>query len=88
MHFPSKQKIHFVKKPKYLKIDIYGEAALSCFISLVLCDNLGGWDGGVGGRPKREGIRVYIQLIPTLVQQKLTQHCEAIILQIKIKKKI
>ena len=37
--------------------------------------------GGVGGRSKREGIYVYIELIHFIVQQKLTQHCEAIILQ-------
>ena len=36
---------------------------------------------GMEGRPKREGIYVYIKLIHFVVQQKLTQHCEAIILQ-------
>ena len=40
---------------------------------------------GVGGRFKREGIYVYLQLIHFLVQQKLIQHCKAIILQLKIK---
>ena len=51
----------------------------------MLCDNLDGWDGGggMGGRSKREGIYVYIQLIHFGVQQKLTQHCKAIILQLK-----
>ena len=29
-------------------------------LSLVLCDDLEGWDGGVGGRLKWEGIYVYI----------------------------
>ena len=38
---------------------------------------------GMGGRFKREGIYVYIQLIHFIVQQKLTQHCKAIILPLK-----
>ena len=38
---------------------------------------------GVERRLKREGICVYTQLIHTLVQQKLTQHCKAMILQFK-----
>ena len=33
----------------------------------------------MGGRLKREGIHVYVQLIHTVVHQKLTQHCKAII---------
>ena len=40
-----------------------------------------GMGPGVGGRSKREGIYVYIQLIHLIVQRKLTQHCEAILLQ-------
>ena len=28
--------------------------------SSVLCDDLVGWDGGLGGRSKREGIYVYM----------------------------
>ena len=53
-------------------------------LSSVLCDDLDGWDGGwVGGRSKREGIQVYIQLIHFIVQQKLTQHYKAIICQLK-----
>ena len=52
----------------------------------MLCDDLDGWDGGgLGGRSKREGIYVYIQLIHFVVQQKLTQHCKANILQYKKK---
>ena len=47
----------------------------------MLCDDLDGWDGGVGGRSKREGIYVYISLIHFTVEQKLTQHDKAIILQ-------
>ena len=41
---------------------------------------MGGW---VGGRFKREGIYVYVQLIHFVVQQELTQYCKAIILQLK-----
>ena len=40
------------------------------------------------GRLKREGIYLYLQLIHIAVQQKLTQHCKAIILQLKINLKI
>ena len=41
----------------------------------------------IGGRLKREGIHVYIQLIYLIVQQKLTQPCKGIILQfLKIQK--
>ena len=38
-----------------------------------------------GGRLKREGIYVYLQLIHVAVQQKLTQHWKAIILQLRKK---
>ena len=48
----------------------------------VLCDN------GVGWRLEREGTYVYLQLIPAVVWQKLTQPCKAIILQLKVKKKL
>ena len=40
------------------------------------------WEG-VGGRCKREGIYVYMQLIHFAVQQKLIQGCKAILLQLK-----
>ena len=40
---------------------------------------------GEDGRPKREGIYVYICLIHFIVWQKLIQHCKAIILQLKKK---
>ena len=43
---------------------------------------------GVGGRSKREGIYVYIQVIHFIAQQKLTQHCKAIILRLKKKEEI
>ena len=46
-------------------------------LSLVLCDDLEVWDGGVGGRLKREGLRVLVELIHVVVQQKLTQHSKA-----------
>ena len=50
-------------------------------LSSVLHDDREEWDGsGVGGRLKRERIYVYLQLIHD-VQQKLTQHCKAIIPQ-------
>ena len=48
------------------------------------CDDLEGWDRE-GGREAQEGgdmgIYVYILPIHFVVQQKLTQHCKAIILQ-------
>ena len=40
--------------------------------------------GGVARRFKREGIHVYLCLIHVAVRQKPTQHCKAIILQLKI----
>ena len=54
----------------------------------MLCDNLeGGMEWEVGGSFKREGTYVYLWLIHTVVRQKPTQHCKAIILQLKINKK-
>ena len=48
------------------------------------CDGIEGWDRE-GGREAQEGgdmgIYIYIQLIHFVVQQKLTEHCKAIILQ-------
>ena len=53
---------------------------------MVFFDDLEWWMvGGVGGRLQREGIYVYIELIHFVVQQKLTQHCKAITLQLKKK---
>ena len=50
----------------------------------MLCDDLEGWDRE-DGREAQEGgdmgTRVLIWLIHFVVQQKLTQYCEAIILQ-------
>ena len=52
----------------------------------MLCNDLEGWDGRVGERLKREGIFVFIWLIYIVVQQKLTQHWKAVILQFKKKR--
>ena len=39
----------------------------------MLCDDLEGWDGdgGVGGRLRREGVYVYIELVHFVAPQKL-----------------
>ena len=50
----------------------------------MLCDDLGGWDGGVEGRLPREGTDVFLGLIHVVVQQELMQHCKAITLQSNI----
>ena len=51
---------------------------------LSACVNLEEWDKA-GGREMQEGgvmgIYVYIKLIHFVIQQKLTQHCKAFILQ-------
>ena len=56
---------------------------------MVLCDNLDGRGGG-GGKAQ-EGVYVYVYiyiwLICIVVQQKPTQYCKAIILQLKRKGK-
>ena len=45
------------------KKDSWWEAAVQHReLSSVLCDDVEGWDEGVGGRFKREGMDVYIQL--------------------------
>ena len=49
----------------------------------MLCDSLEGWEEE--GRFKREGTYVYLWLIHVDVGQKPTQHCKAIILQLKVK---
>ena len=56
-------------------------------LSLVLCDDLEGWDWGgrIGGRFKRQRIYVYTKLIHVVVQKELTQHCRAVIFQLKKK---
>ena len=64
------------------KIDGYWEADVQHReLSSVFCDDPERWDGVVGGRSKREGIYVYIQLIHTVVQQILTKHCKAAVVQ-------
>ena len=52
----------------------------------MLCDNLEGWDRVEGGMEVQEGRDMYnLWLIHVDVWQKPTQHCKAIILQLKIK---
>ena len=41
------------------------------------------WEGGVGGRLEREKAVCYAWLIRIVVQQKLMQHCKAIIFQLQ-----
>ena len=48
--------------------------------SLVLSDDPEGWDGGIGGRFRREAIPGPLGLVH-LVWQKPTQHCKTFILQ-------
>ena len=50
----------------------------------MLCDDLDGWEVGIGGSFKREGIYVYIQLIYSAGKQKITQHCKATIKKKKV----
>jgi len=53
----------------------------------VLCDNLEGWDRGWGGREVQEGGAICILRADSCYcMEKSTQHCKAIILQLKIKK--
>ena len=46
---------------------VFPEVVYHRELSLLLCDDLEGWDGGMGGRLKREGIYVYIWLIHVVV---------------------
>ena len=41
-------------------------------LSPVLCDKENGWDEGLGGRLKKQGIYIYKELTHVDVQQKLT----------------
>ena len=55
-------------------------------LSSVLCGDLGGWEGGEmevgeGRKCKREEIHVNMELIHFLVQQKLTQCKETMLIQ-------
>ena len=55
--------------------------------SSVLCDDPKEWDTQLGGREAPEQrIHVCTQLIPVVIQQKLTQHYKAVVLQLKNKK--
>ena len=53
----------------------------------VPCDDLEGWDGGGGREGKEGGYAGNTETIHFVVQQKLTQHCKAVILQVKKKKR-
>ena len=50
----------------------------------MLRDDLEGCVVGVGSRFKRQGTYAHVRLILVVVQQKATQHCKAIMLQLKI----
>ena len=50
----------------------------------MLCDDLEGWEGGSG---QRGHTHTHTELIHVVVWQKATQHCKAIILQLKINSK-
>ena len=51
----------------------------------MLCDNLEGWDRGWGGREVQEGGAICILRAGSCYyMEKRTQHCKAIILQLKI----
>ena len=54
------------------------DAVLYTELSLVLYDDLEGWDGGLAESSRGKG---YVCTYIIVVQQKLTQHCKAIILQ-------
>ena len=50
----------------------------------MLCDNLEGWDGMGGGKGVQDGGNICVSMaIHIDVWQKPTQHCKAIILQLK-----
>ena len=69
------------------KIDCQWEAAVDHReLSSKLCDDL---DREMGaGRLSREETYVYLQLVPVVIQQKLTQHRKAIIRQLKKKERL
>lgn len=55
----------------------------------MLYDDPKGWDGGGQEEVSRGGgIYVYLYLIHVVTQQKLSQHCKVIILQLKVKSKM
>ena len=74
---------------KHILYHMYNREQVGIFcvtqeLNSVLCENLEGWDGRKMGRKfRRERTYVYLWLIHLDVWQKLTQYCEAIILQLK-----
>ena len=52
-------------------------------LSLVLCEDLEGWDG-VEREAQEGGVYVYLWLIHIIVHQKSTQHCKATILHLSL----
>lgn len=56
--------------PSCVNQQLAGSCHTSQELSFVLCDDRDGWDVGAGREVKREGIYVYIQLIPFAAQQK------------------
>ena len=70
------------------KISSWQEAAVCSTGSSasVLCDDADGWDGGWGRREAQEGGDICILRADSHChkQQKPTQHCKAVILQLKI----
>ena len=52
----------------------------------MLCEDLEDWDGGVGWREAQDRgeTQVYLELGHIVIQQKLTQDCKAINLQLKM----
>ena len=55
--------------------------------SLMLHDNLEGWEMERGGKLRREGIYEQLWLVHAVVWQKPIKHCKAIFLQLKNKLK-
>ena len=53
----------------------------------MLCGNLEGCIEGWGGKEAPEGGDICIHIADSCIQHKLAQHCKAIILQFKKKKK-
>ena len=63
--------------------EVMGFAIWHSELHPALCDEREGWNGvGGGGRLRKEG--THVSLWPIDIRQKPTQHCKAIILQLKI----
>ena len=78
VHFCIYLNAEFILHKLFLvKVDVWYK------VSVMQEGDLDGWDGGFGGRSKREEIHIHISLIPFVVQQKPTPHCKATILQLK-----